>query len=151
MADAAGILRAARSVLVVDWPTREVPEALARGGWAVTVRNGPGPTDFAVFEVGADGVASRPTGVAPAHVDLVYAHRPVAELPGIAAAAQGLGATAIWLQSGRSATGDRDPVGCWLSDEDARTARQVTDAAGLALITSPCIVDVARSLTAEGA
>jgi len=146
MGDAAEILRAARVVLVVDWPTREVPEVLARGGWAVTVRNGPGPTDFAVFEVVDDDVVSRPVGAAPADVDLVYAHRPVAEVAGIAAAARTLGATAIWLQSGRTGTGARDPTGCWLSDEDARTARHAADAAGLALITEPGIVEVARSL-----
>jgi hypothetical protein len=79
------ILRSARSVLLVDWPSRDVPDALADAGYAVFVKNGPGPTDF--------------NPAPPEQVDLVYCHRPLEELPGIVALAQELGARAVWCQS----------------------------------------------------
>jgi predicted CoA-binding protein len=48
----------------------------------------------------------------PAHVDLVYVHRPLDELPGILALARDLGAHTIWYQSGVDHTGARDSRGC---------------------------------------
>ncbi|HEU5002209.1 MAG TPA: hypothetical protein VFW71_05445 [Actinomycetota bacterium] len=45
------ILAAARTVVLVDCPSRSVPEALARAGFTVGVKGGAGPADFSVFEV----------------------------------------------------------------------------------------------------
>ena len=39
------VLKTAGTVLVIDWPHREVPETLARAGLRVVVRGGPGLKD----------------------------------------------------------------------------------------------------------
>lgn len=140
------ILRAATVVLVVDYPSRAVPEALARAGFQVVVRGGPGPDQYTAYELDGGEVVARRTGRPPERADVVYAHRPLAELPAIAATARGLGARAVWLQSGVDERGEKDPAGCWLSDEDVATARRAVEAAGLALVWEASIVDVARRL-----
>ena len=38
-------------MLVVDYPSKDVPETLARGGFAVTVQGGPGPEDYVDYEL----------------------------------------------------------------------------------------------------
>jgi predicted CoA-binding protein len=70
----------------------------------VFVKSGPGPQDF----------NPRP----PEQVDVVYAYRPVAELPTIVGLASELGARTVWL-------------GVELSDEEAAQARATVEAAGL--------------------
>ena len=140
------ILRATRSALVIDWPSRDVPETMVRAGWTVTVRNGPGARDFAAFERDGDDIVSRPVGVAPDHVDLVYVHRPLAELEAQVGVARALGATAIWRQSGLAADGRKDPLGCWVPAEEAAAARRLVAAAGLAYVDSPYIGDALRGL-----
>src|SRR5262249_51624632 len=77
------ILRTARTVLLFDWPSPEVPETLRAAGYDVFVKNGPGPDDF--------------NPAPPTQVDLVY--RPVSELADIAALAARLGARAVWCQT----------------------------------------------------
>ncbi len=42
------ILQAVETVLVTDWPSRDVPEALVRAGFHVVVHGGPGPEDYSV-------------------------------------------------------------------------------------------------------
>ncbi len=39
------------TVLVIDWPTKDVPETLTRAGLRVVVRGGPGPEDYSVYEL----------------------------------------------------------------------------------------------------
>jgi hypothetical protein len=63
----------------------------------------------------------------PAHVDLVYVHRPLDELPGILALARDLGAHTIWYQSGVDDTGARDSRGCWVPPEESDRARALVD------------------------
>jgi predicted CoA-binding protein len=145
-AEASRLLRSARSVLVIDWPSREVPVSLARAGYEVIVRGGPGPADYSVYAAAGDQVTARPAGRAPEHVDLVYCHRPVEELPGIAAMARELGARGVWRQSGLSAEGVSDPAGCWVAPHEARQARAIADSAGLAYLDAPYIVDALRQL-----
>src|SRR5215472_18428058 len=106
---ASRILAGCRSVLVIDWPSRDVPATLAAAGFAVTVKSGPGPTDYTVWEVTDGEVVARHLGRAPEHADLVYCHRPFSELPAIIAMAQGLGARAVWRQSGLTSTGAKAP------------------------------------------
>jgi predicted CoA-binding protein len=79
-------------------------------------------------------------------VDLVYCHRPSAELRGIAEQARSLGARAVWWQSGLSSEGVADPAGCWVSPQESREARVEVEAAGLAYLDAPYIADVARQL-----
>lgn len=146
MTAGAAVLASATTFLVVDWPTRDVPEALTRAGYRVVVRGGPAPEDHAAFEVADDEVVRRPLGRPPEHVDVVYAYRPIAELPGIVAAARAAGATAVWIQSGLDAGGGKDPTGCWLSDADAAQARAIVEGAGLVYVDQPYIVDAVRDL-----
>jgi hypothetical protein len=142
----ARLLREARSVLVIDWPSRDVPEALVRAGLEVIARGGPGPADYSAWELAGGEVTVRPLGRAPERAGLVYCHRPLAALAGIAAQARLLGARAVWRQSGLSGDGIRDPAGCWVPPGEARRARSVVEAAGLAYLDAPYIADVARRL-----
>jgi len=36
------LLKAARTILVIDWPSKELPEVLALAGFQVVVHSGPG-------------------------------------------------------------------------------------------------------------
>jgi hypothetical protein len=38
-------LKDMNTVLVIDWPTKDVPESLTMAGFHVVVRGGPGPED----------------------------------------------------------------------------------------------------------
>jgi predicted CoA-binding protein len=144
VAPAEEFLATVESVLVVDWPSRDVTDSLVRAGRSVIVKGGPEPDNYAAYEVVAGRFVSRPLGHPPEHVDLVYAHRPLGELPAIVELACGLGARAVWLQSGRSDDGDRDPKGCWLPPDEADRARSLVEAAGLAFFASPYIGDAVR-------
>jgi catechol 2,3-dioxygenase-like lactoylglutathione lyase family enzyme/predicted CoA-binding protein len=123
------ILAATKTVLVVDWPTRDVPDALARAGFEVVVRGGPGPEDFSAYVLEGDNVVVHTLGHPPDHADLVYAYRPLDELPAAVEMARGLGAKAIWTD---------------LADDESQTARQIVASAGLAYVNRPDIADVAR-------
>jgi predicted CoA-binding protein len=129
--DAEQLLESANSVLIVDWPSRDVPDALARAGYGVVVKGGPEPDDYAAYELADGEVVARPIGHAPERIDLLYCHRPLEELAGIVAMAQGVAARAVWLQSGLASAGVRDPTGCWLPDDASREARRLVEAAGL--------------------
>jgi hypothetical protein len=43
---AARVLAGAQNVLVIDWPSRDVPASLAFAGFTVLVKGGPGPADY---------------------------------------------------------------------------------------------------------
>jgi predicted CoA-binding protein len=144
------VLQSVHTVLVVDWPSRDVPDTLARSGFQVTVHGGPGPEDYSVYEFDGGEVVVRHVGVAPGHVDLVYLHRPMAELPGIIAMAQALHAKAIWLQSGLTSAGTKDHTGCWVLQEDSRIARELAEAAGMAYLDKPYIADAVRLMSGRG-
>lgn len=51
MTGAGSLLAAARSFLLIDGPTRDVPDTLARAGYEVVVHGGPGPEDYTAYEV----------------------------------------------------------------------------------------------------
>jgi len=143
---AARILAEMRNVLVIDWPSRDVPASLAFGGFTVFVKGGPGPADYAAWELDAGEPVSRPLGREPDRVDRVYCHRPFGELPGIIALAGRLGARALWWQTGLTSGGGKDPAGCWAPPEQSRQARDLADAAGLAYVGAVYIADAARAL-----
>lgn len=147
MAKAEQILAAASSILLVDWPSRDVPETLARAGYQVFVKGGPGPADFSAYEVRGGEVVSVPAGRVPEHADVVYCHRPVGELPQIVVIARQVGATVVWHQSGLTSDGQRDPRGCWASEATSGEARTIVEAAGLTYLHEPYIADVARRIT----
>lgn len=144
-----GNLAGVTSVVVVDWPTKDVPDSLVRAGLEVAVHGGPRPEDWSAQELALDGVTvvGRATGAPPDHADVVYTHRPIDELPDIVALAGQVGARAVWLHSARTAEGARDNTAVWLSDEDRERARSVVEGAGLTYIDEPYIGDAARSLS----
>ena len=149
MNQAAQVLEAAKSVLVIDWPLVEVPETLARAGYTTVEHGGPESDNYSAYELSGGEVVMRRLGGAPEHADLVYTHRPVDELPEIAEFAKQLGATAVWIQSGRVEGGTPDKQGCWLPDDESRRAREIVEAAGLTYIQEPYIVDAVRDLEAR--
>jgi len=149
VASAEEILRQARTILVIDWPSRDVPDTLARAGFTVVVRGGPGPEDYSVQDIVDGEVVPRPLGAAPRQADLVYSYRPIGELPGIVSSARKMGATAVWRQSGLASSGTSDPKGCWVAETESRQARQIVESAGLDYIEQPYIADAVRRITGE--
>src|SRR6516164_8735571 len=141
---AARVLAETKRVLVIDWPSRDVPASLAFAGFTVFVKGGPGPADYAAWELDGGEPVSRPLGREPGSVDLVYCHRPVGELPGIMALAGRLGARAFWWQTGLTSGGGKDPSGCWTPPDQSRQARELAAAAGLAYIDDVYIADAVR-------
>jgi hypothetical protein len=137
------ILAGAKAVLVLDWPSRAVPESLVKAGLSVSVKSGPGPADYTVWEMDGDDVTIRDLGRAPARADLVYFHRPLTELPAIITLATRLGAGALWHQSGLAPDGTRAPDGCWVPEAESAAAHAQAAAAGLGYVDSAYIADVA--------
>lgn len=150
MTDATELLGDMKTVLVIDWPSRDVPETLARHGFTVVSHEGPGPDEYDAYEADGDDVRIRRVGRPPDRADLVYTHRPIEELPGIVRQAHELGARAVWLQSGLDATGVRDPRGCWLPPERAAAARQIVESGGLVYLDAPYIADSVRGAISGG-
>jgi predicted CoA-binding protein len=142
MTDVARLLGETKTVLLIDWPSREVPDTLARRGY--TVISNDGPEKYNAYEAEAGAVRTRDVGRLPERVDLVYAHRPIDELPEIVATAKSIGAKAVWVQSGRDESGAKDPRGCWFAPEDSSKARAIVEGAGLTYIESPYIGNAVR-------
>jgi len=142
MTDVGRLLRETKTVLLVDWPSREVPDTLARGGYTVISDEGPGK--YNAYEVEAGVVRTRGVGRLPERADLVYAHRPIEELPEIVDTAKSIGAMAVWIQSGRDEAGTKDPRGCWFAPEESSKARGIVEEAGLKYIEAPYIADAVR-------
>lgn len=148
MAEPLEILKGARSILVIDWPSSDVPDTLVAAGFSVFIKGGPRPDDYAVLELRDNGTSRQPLGRAPHSIDLVYAHRPCEELPALVAQARALGARAVWYQSGLFGDGLKDPRGCWLSETATRELRELAQSAGLQMIIADYIADAARKLRA---
>jgi predicted CoA-binding protein len=148
MSESEEILKAAATILLVDWPSRDVPDTLARAGYAVMVKGGPEPDNYSAYELRDGNVTAHRVGRAPEHADLIYSHRPLAELPGIVAMAKELGADAVWSQSGLAGEGTDDPNGCWVSADASREARDTVETAGLRYIDDVYIADAVRRLGA---
>lgn len=111
-----------RSVLLVDYPSPDVPAAFVRRGLLVFVKGGPGPTDLIAWEAAGDEVDRRHIGRPDAAVDVVYAYRPVDELPGILALAMTFDVKTLWLAT---------PV----DGADRDRARKLVEAEGLRFTT----------------
>lgn len=144
--EAERILQAAGTILVVDWPNRDVPETLAKARYAVIVSGGPEPDNYSAYEFRDDEVAVRHIGYPPERVDLVYFHRPPPELPRILAVARAFRATAMWYQSGLASDGTRDPTGCWVPPDESRHMRLTVESVGLGYVDDVYIADVARRI-----
>jgi predicted CoA-binding protein len=119
-------LATATSFLLIDWPSRDVPDTLARHGYRVAAADGPRDDEYNAYELADGEVRVRPLDAAPHMVDIVYAHRPLAELDRIIEQARALNARAVWLQSG------------------SPQARQIVERAGLMYFDSPYLPDAIR-------
>jgi predicted CoA-binding protein len=142
MTDVAKLLADAKTVLLIDWPSRDVPDTLARSG--LTVVSSDGPDEYNAYELEGNEVRVRAVGEPPKRADIVYTHRPIDELPDIIDAAKAAGAKAVWIQSGLDKSGAKDPRGCWFPEADSAKAREIVEAAGLSYIDAPYIADAAR-------
>jgi predicted CoA-binding protein len=129
--DAAEVLKRTESILLIDWPSRDVPDTLARAGFRVSAQDGPGVEDHNAYEPVGDEVVIRSLGVEPDHADLIYVHRPFDELPDILELAKRLGARAIWSEAGPETEG-------------ADRARQLVESAGLRYIDGLRITEAVR-------
>ena len=138
MTDPIDTLRAARHVVVQDYPDRDVPDSLTRAGLAVTIYGGPDPADIVTSELVVGAVVHRQTGRRPDSADLLYVYRPLAEIDGIQTDARRMGVRTIWRQP--------DVVG---PDPDAEAWRSRVEAAGFAYLDAPDIADVARLLPSD--
>jgi len=108
-----------------------------------------GDRDYSVYQLDqGDRISVVPFGRPPDEADLIYCFRPLSELREIIRAAQLLRAKSLWMQSGASPTGDKDPKGCWLPEEELRSAQKLAEAAGLNFFCEPYIGDVAREIKA---
>ena|SRR5215831_19605992 len=141
------IFAGVETILVIDWPSREVPENLAIAGFQVIVGGGPAPEDYAAYEVTNGMVVACRLSRPPEHADLVYSYRPLSELPEIVATAQRLHARTIWTQSGFSALGIKERKGCWFAAQHQESARNLVQSAGLNYLSAPYMADVVRELT----
>ncbi len=142
------VLATVDTILVIDWPSKDVPESLALAGFRVIVRGGPGTKDYSVYQAHDGRVQVRPLGHAPERSDLIYAHRPFVELPQIITTARKLHAKFLWTQSGLSGPGAKDAQGCWVPEDEFQQARALVQSAGLLYLAEPYIADVAREIRA---
>lgn len=150
------VLRSARRIVIMDWPSRDVPDTLVRAGYEVTVYGGPAPDDIFVDELrrpgeqpgnwGGGDIVSRRTGVPPEHADVVYDFRPFEEFGGIVDLARRFGARLVWHQSGVGPGGERDPLGCAISPEESVERRHIAETAGLSYVDDAYLPDVIRNL-----
>jgi predicted CoA-binding protein len=139
-------LASVRTILVIDWPSRELPETLVRAGFQVIVKGGPGPEDFSAYDLIGGEIVERHIGRPPDRAEVVYSYRPLSELPDIVESALKLQAHTIWTQSGLSAPDIKDPRGCWMSGADAQAARKLVQSAGMSYVFETYIVDACRRL-----
>jgi hypothetical protein len=137
-------LERAHTVLVVDWPSTDVPDTLVRAGYAVVVKGGPEPDRYSVRELKRGGLteaqrsspAGQPRLLPPAGAGALQ-HRRTGEGPC---------ARVVWRQSGLDRDGRRDPKGCWAPREEAEQARDLVESAGLIYVDDLYIADVVRQI-----
>lgn len=121
------LLQAANTILLIDWPTLDVPETLAHAGYTVVASEGPGPEDYNAYAVEDGAVVARHVGSPPNQAEVVYSHRPTDELPMIVELAKQVGACAVWCETGSA------------------EARRIVESAGLTYVDDPPIVDAVRA------
>jgi predicted CoA-binding protein len=143
LTDVAKLLAATKTIYLVDWPSREVPDTLARSG--LTVVSNDGPDEYNAYEVDRGEVRARSVGQPPKRAELVYTHRPIDELPAIVDTARSLGAKAVWIQSGRDESGAKDPHGCWMPPDYSKKAQAIVEASGLTYVEAPYIAEAFRA------
>ena len=150
MADAQRLLSEANTILLIDWPSRDVPDTLARHGFTVITHDDEATDAFNAYTVDGGVVRVDFVGRRPDQADIVYTHRPLDELPEIVATANSIGAKAVWVQSGRDSAGAKDPHGVWFTPDESVGARETVEAAGLQYVEAPYIADAVRAWAGPG-
>jgi uncharacterized UPF0146 family protein len=140
------LLASTATILLIDWPSRDVPDTLARHGFTVISHDDDAPDAFNSYKVMGDDVRVEHVGRLPENAGIVYTHRPIDELAGIVETAKSVGAKAVWIQSGRDSTGAKDPRGVWFAAQDSSRARGIVEGAGLEYVEAPYIGDAVRAL-----
>lgn len=135
MSTAIEILRAARHVVVQDYPSKDIPDALTRAGLSVTIYGGPNEADVVASELVDGEVVARPVRHWPEAADLLFVYRPLTEIDGILTDARRMGVRTIWRQP--DLNGD---------DHDAVAWRTRVEAANMAYVDTSDIVEVAQEL-----
>jgi len=135
MTTAIDILRGAQRVVVQDYPSKEIPDALTRAGLVVMIYGGPDEADVVTSELVDGDVVCRPVGRRPEAADLLFVYRPLSEIDGILADARRMGVRTIWRQPNIEG-----------EDRDAVAWRAGVEAAGLAYLDAPDIVELAQEL-----
>jgi predicted CoA-binding protein len=129
------VLDSSRYVLVIDYPDRDVPDALVRAGFEVIAHEGPTDLDYNVYGLDGDTVTRRQLDHVPSMADLVYTYRPLDELQGIAASAHKLGAKAVWVQPD--------------TGHDSARGRAIVETLGMAYVDAPDIREAVRAREAR--
>ena len=147
MSAARGVLPAGAVVVLVDWPSPDVPRSLLAAGLTVLsvnhVRRTASSYSVADGEVVAgDGVDVLPAerrgdgdlvirrlDAMPSHADVVCAYRPTAELAAITQMAVEFGAHTMWVQGDAALPDD---------------ARRIAEDAGIRVVEGVSIADAAR-------
>lgn len=111
MATAIDILRGVQHVVVWDYPSEEIPDALTRAGLRVTIYSGPDKTDVVASELIDGDVVCRPVGQRPAAADLLFVYRPLPEIDGILADARRIGVQTTCVNPTPKATTTMRPRG----------------------------------------
>ena len=94
------ILREARHVVVQDFPSRDIPDALTRAGLTVTIYGGPAEADVVLSALSDGAIMHRQVGRYPDEADLYYTYRPLAEIDSVVSEARRLGVSTLWRQPG---------------------------------------------------
>lgn len=145
MTDVQRLLASAVTILLIDWPSRDVPDTLARHGFNVVSQTMTRPMQSTPTRSRATRSAWNTSGdyrSAPTSCT----HRPVDELSEVVETAKTVGAKAVWIQSGRDRGGVKNPHGVWLAPDDSRRARDIVEVAGLEYVEAPYIGDAVRTL-----
>ena len=147
--EAVEALRAARSVLLVDWIGPELPSLLPRVVSEVYGKIGPAADDWARIEpTDGDGEPGFRAirGPRPDHVDLLHLDWTLG-FDEFAAEAVRLGAATFWYHSARTRPpAPADDRGCWVPPRQSAAQRARIEAAGLRYIDDHYLADVARLL-----
>ncbi len=133
------VLRTAEHVVVQDFPDASVPDSLLAAGLTVTTYGGPEPADVTTQELVDGAVVLRQRGRRPDRADLLYVHRPLAEIDRILDEARRLGVRTLW----RHADGPDGDL-----DDEGGAWRRPVEAAGLAYVQGP-ITGPARAVAAS--
>ena len=126
MSDYRRLLSTSTSILLIDWPDRDVPDTLARHGFSVVAQEG--EDRYVGYQVVNGEVVARPLDIAPQRADIVYCHRPMDELPEIIELARDLNARSVWLETG------------------SPQAKQMVESAQMLYFDSPKIVTAVREV-----